>query len=350
MCNYPKTFYPPQFHTPNLNRLNFDSQNGELKSRALTTLLTFLRLHHLCSRFLYVNFSGARGIPAAQQPINLDQQVWIRAALICVPICGLMILLVLILVARRLLRGDDEYKETGNGSTGTSFNAHVVATGDGGERMFHPAAYNKYGGFYYPSPPPPPIQEYPFIKPVSDYQDESCFSPIEIQIQRQRRQRQSGYAHTQCCCCHNPRPDPPTGNANVNNNNGGEPEENNLLLAQVPSPSSSRSTVLAEDISQASNSAISCQQDPDSDEICQCSSDSDDSRCHCRCGEDHRHCGSNMIRPPSIVFAGGGSFMPMPGVGQESSAATTTTTALKKFNNLLSRLFKKNAVDGPSFV
>lgn len=43
---------------------------------------------------------------------NLDHQVWLRAAVIAVPVCGLMILIVLIYVARKLLNAEDERKET----------------------------------------------------------------------------------------------------------------------------------------------------------------------------------------------------------------------------------------------
>ncbi|CAG7718935.1 unnamed protein product [Allacma fusca] len=80
MCNYPKSFYPSPMHNLNSNRPTFDSSSS----------------------------SGMRGI--AGMPPNLDHQVWLRAAVIAVPICGLMILVVLIVVARRLLQSDD-YKD-----------------------------------------------------------------------------------------------------------------------------------------------------------------------------------------------------------------------------------------------
>lgn len=51
---------------------------------------------------------GLRGGMSSQ---NLDHQVWLRAAVIAVPICGLMILVLLIMVARRLLQSDDDYKD-----------------------------------------------------------------------------------------------------------------------------------------------------------------------------------------------------------------------------------------------
>ena len=47
---------------------------------------------------------------------NLDHQVWLRAAVIAVPVCGLLILIVLIYVARKLLNGEEEVKETSTNS------------------------------------------------------------------------------------------------------------------------------------------------------------------------------------------------------------------------------------------
>jgi hypothetical protein len=130
MCNYPKTYYPPFNQNVNNNRLSFDSTGG-----------------------------GVQGVTP-----NLDHQVWLRAAVIAVPVCGLMILIVLIIVARRLLKSDDDldYKES-NMSAGMG-------------RPNRNKGYNNYPGLH------PPHQH---VKPV-------FLEPQEFLLPSENH-----------CCCHN---------------------------------------------------------------------------------------------------------------------------------------------------
>jgi len=77
MCNYPSTFYPS-------NQLTNNQQNTPF------------------------NRNTIEPHPHGGMSPTFDHHIWLRAAVIAVPICGLLILLLLIYVARKLLRGEDK--------------------------------------------------------------------------------------------------------------------------------------------------------------------------------------------------------------------------------------------------
>ena len=152
---------------------------------------------------------------------NLDHQVWLRAAVIAVPICGLMILVVLILVARRLLRSDEIYKDPDGRrcrrkftNTSVPHNNHHLSSSLSHHHYqlaYHPS--NSRGGF---SPEPNFHIKSVYVEPGNEFLLPP--EPICSHCQQPQHVRTSSSSSTTAPYAHD-------GSGRKNNNTNSETEE-----------------------------------------------------------------------------------------------------------------------------